>query len=799
MKRSLFYSLLFAFSINHLPSSSQDLEYNAPGTGNPLVPGYFADPTVKKFGDYYYIYATTDGVRLASGEPQVWISKDFVNWYNQEINLPFNYTNVWAPDVIQGFDGKYYYFHGNCENGCNVYGYVSDSPLGPWESINSNKALITPNTLSSLPALDQNYFIDDDSTLYVYYGTWIYRFKGLGWLKVDTSNMKTILEKGNIPNAQLPDVFEAPYMLKRNGKYIIMYSSGDCKLSSYRVQYAYSDSPTGPFTYGENNPILETNISGTVDGPGHHSVLKEGDSYYIVYHRHNNPHSGGGMFRQLCVDSLVFLNDTTIQKVVPTNKGIGYLGPNQEPDTNYAYLASASATSSYHLVNGSDDYIYSPSNATDNNNGTLWKAGSNTLPQSIVLDLGQNINVKRITTQFEYATYYYQYKIEYSADSLTWQLFADKTSNKESGCPKIDDGDVNARYIKVTITGTEKTGMFAAIWNIKVYSQQFAIPEITPEVSTQGPGVASTNSLLVELSAKNLPLGDIASTVANTGSLGGNFVKKSNPVVQNYFNVQSIHFDGNDYFKLDTKAPLSLSWNSSFTVSAWVLNPEVAAGECIVVWSKRTDNLAGEYAALMYGTNTEYGAAAHWDLLDMPYNTVPEKNKWHHLALTFDGMLEKIYVDGILNNQEQKSLFIHPNCDIMIGFSGEATEYLKGSIASLRMYDKYYPSDSIQFLMDMDEIDPDYTIPPPTAIKEDFQPENISIFYSNENECLTLKKNNNKVNIEKVDIVDMTGRLVATFTEGLNQDEIRLKVPEVNLFVAVIMSNTSVHSKLIYR
>ena len=33
--------------------------FNASGTGNPIIPGYFADPTVKKFGDTYYMYATT--------------------------------------------------------------------------------------------------------------------------------------------------------------------------------------------------------------------------------------------------------------------------------------------------------------------------------------------------------------------------------------------------------------------------------------------------------------------------------------------------------------------------------------------------------------------------------------------------------------------------------------------------------------------------------------------------------------------------------------------------------------------
>ena len=41
--------------------AAQKAGYITPGAGNPILPGYFADPTIKKFGDTYYIYATTDG------------------------------------------------------------------------------------------------------------------------------------------------------------------------------------------------------------------------------------------------------------------------------------------------------------------------------------------------------------------------------------------------------------------------------------------------------------------------------------------------------------------------------------------------------------------------------------------------------------------------------------------------------------------------------------------------------------------------------------------------------------------
>ena len=103
-------------------------EWNTPGAGNPLLPGYFADPTIKKFGDTYYIYATTDGTGNGYGPAQVWMSKDFVNWRNVTMNWPTTEV-VWAPDVVQQPDGSYRYYY--CTP-CVIYVGESNSPTGPW-------------------------------------------------------------------------------------------------------------------------------------------------------------------------------------------------------------------------------------------------------------------------------------------------------------------------------------------------------------------------------------------------------------------------------------------------------------------------------------------------------------------------------------------------------------------------------------------------------------------------------------------------------------------------------------------
>ncbi len=519
---------------------------------NPIIPGYFADPTIKKFDDTYYIYSTTDGVKLASGEPTVWISKDMVNWYNHEldIDLPKGLTNCWAPDVVKGKDGKYYYYMGNCQFGCNIYGYVSENPVGPWMPLNEGKPVIPVGSgKEGLPALDAQFMLDDDGKLYSYFGTWCTSFGGLGWAEVHADNMYTMKQSGLIPTEQLPQVFEAAYPLKRNGKYILMYSSGDCRLSSYAVHYAYSDSPTGPFKYGINNPILQTNEDNTVDSPGHHSIIEIDGHTYILYHRHDNPHSSGGEFRQVCMDEIVFLNDTTIKKIIPTHTGVKQF---KNPLKNIAFGAKVKASSAYYLqskatvyTQQATNYLYKPEYITDDNNGTMWKAEDCNLPQSVTIDLGEMKSVARICTQFEYATYYYQYKIEVSANHSDWKLFSDQTDNQTSGSPMVDDGEEQCRYIRITITGTEKTGVLPAIWNVEVYDRLFDLPENQNKPIVEAQYAKASNQLEVSFDASDFNAGELNTSVINPGSLQGDLIPVGNCIIKKHEGRKALYLDGN--------------------------------------------------------------------------------------------------------------------------------------------------------------------------------------------------------------------------------------------------------------
>lgn len=436
-----------------------DVAYNAPGAFNPVIPGYFADPTLKKFGDTYYVYATTDGSGAGFGPAQLWQSKDLVNWTLMPMNWPDSHW-IWAPDVMHNTnDGKYYYVY--CQP-CQIHVGVGETPRGPWKNIlgDSEAVLVPDRFVTNAITLDGQTFVDDDGSIYMYWGTWgIYDGFGCGAGKL-TPDMKGFTETRLIPNTEATDFFEAPFVLKKNGKYYFMYSSNSCHDETYNVQYATSDHPLGPYKY--EGRILQTNEDGTIHGPGHHSVFQDGDDYYIVYHRHDNPHSNRGFHRQICIDRLEFDKDGKIKPVDATHKGIGLLGKSSVKGKNLAYGKSVKASSSY-------DNSFRAEYAVDDNNGTLWRpAGMG--QEWIEIDLGKNEDIRTVWTQWEYGTQFYQYIIETSADGKKWDIFADKRDNRLAGSPMVDFGNANARYVRITSTGGEKVGFPGAIWNVKVFS-----------------------------------------------------------------------------------------------------------------------------------------------------------------------------------------------------------------------------------------------------------------------------------------------------------------------------------------
>ncbi len=650
---------------------------------NPIIPGYFADPTVKKFGDTYYIYATTDGCGAGFGPSQVWQSKDFKNWIIRPMNWPTTKW-IWAPDVHQASDdGKYYMYY---SQPCQIYCGVSDTPVGPWENIlgDDTGVLIPDRYVNNVITLDAQTFEDEDGSVYMYWGTWgIYKGFGCGAGKL-TADKKGFTDLKLIPNTDVIDFFEAPFVLKRDGKYYFMYSSGSCHDHTYRVQYAIGDTPLGPFTYGKNNPILETNSDGTVHGPGHHSIHEENGEYYIVYHRHDNPQSTRGFHRQICVDRMTFDEDGNINPIIPTHTGIGALAPQKE-EKNLALNAKITASSYY------NDH-FKPEYAVNDDFGTLWRPAT-CGEEWIQLDLGKTTSVNTIWTQFEYCTSYYRYIIETSTDGKKWETFADRRDNRYAGSPMIDEKKTKARYIRLTNTGNQKNGFFGAIWNMKVFAND---PKVFPQewideiyspanLIMENPGPAS-KGLVVDINADDYDTGKQLSSIKNRA--GGAFVSMSADTLLDVKTVagkKGFHFDGMHFYKSDF--PLGIRDNQPYTLDAVILNPSIGENECIADFTSSHGEL--EKIMLVNGYEKRCGVLNHYGWYeDVGYDRILEhEGKWQHWTVVFDGYLEKVYLNGNLISERDIQLLVKPVEHITLGRNAERHWPFTGYVNSIRFYD----------------------------------------------------------------------------------------------------------------
>ena len=712
-------ALATLFIINGSDLSAQNLTgkaYDAPSMANPFIPGYFADPTIRKFGDTYYLYATTDGTGNGYGPAQVWVSKDFQNWKNTVMNWPTTEV-VWAPDVVQQPDGSFRYYY--CEP-CNINIGESASPIGPWKNIlGKEDAVMVPDRyVHNVITLDPQLFRDDDGSEYLYFTTWaIYKDFGCGVAKLNPEYLKDrslamnqdarewnekapfpiaadsfFSEKRLIPNTELKDIFEAPYVFKHQGVYYFTYSSGSCHDHTYRVQYATSTAgPMGPFEY--KGCILETNADQTVHGPGHHSIFEKDGKFYIVYHRHNLPRSVHGFNRQVCIDEMKFDSKGDILPVVPTHDAKGVDLFKTYTLKNLALNAKVTASSYY-------DKWFCPEYAVDDNNATLWKARNTNWGRGshqdewLQIDLGKPMRFNEVWTQFEYATFFYQYKIETSLDGQRWTLYADRTDNTMQGSPMIDQGAAKARYLRITITDTQKNGHMPAIWNIKVWQKAPELPEIDVETNDGYPGMHQKD---VEPASRYSAAATIdfnaAVIAASQGATqpfditeAGSF-KANKPIRMEVKEGRwAMFLDGTQ--SLESEHPITddYRYNAPFTISALVYQTNAGTLPTVVSLSKSYAELAT--TELRLGSDKITGILNHngwFESFGSPETVKAAEGRWTLWTVTFDGWMERIYQDGQLIHEKNNFLMVRPEGHITIGADGSGENYFTGYISQLNI------------------------------------------------------------------------------------------------------------------
>lgn len=323
MKKSIFTLSILALCLtSYQCKTTPEVK---PKSGNPVFEGWYADPEGMIFDDEYWIYPTYSALYEEQVFMDAFSSTDLVNWTKHERIVDTSAVKwvkiaMWAPAVVKK-DNKYYlFFAGNDIQNDEEYGgigvAVADKPEGPFKDY-LGKPLIDKFHNGAQP-IDQFVFKDKDGSYYMYYGGW--RHCNVAKLNDDFTGFVPF-EDGTIFKEVTPESYvEGPFMFIRDGKYYFMWSEGGWGSPDYKVAYAISDNPLGPFE--RINTILEQDPN-VATSAGHHSVIHEpkSDKYYIVYHRRPLGDTGRD-HRHTCIDEMTFDENGFINPVQITFEGV---------------------------------------------------------------------------------------------------------------------------------------------------------------------------------------------------------------------------------------------------------------------------------------------------------------------------------------------------------------------------------------------------------------------------------------------------------------------------------------------
>jgi xylan 1,4-beta-xylosidase len=410
-----------------------------------------ADPTMVKFRNEYYLFASKSGGYFHS--------TDLINWdLITSKDLPLE---DYAPTVVEKNDTLYFMASG----GAPVTIYKTGNPKsGNWQIANSS---------FPIGMTDPDLFVDDDGHMYFYYGC--SNIDPLYAVELDTKTFNPIGKPvevfnsdkknfgwerpGDYNNKDVSPWIEGSWMTKHNGKYYLQYAGPGTQYKSYCDGVYVSDKPLGPFKPAANNPV-SYKPEGFIAGAGHSSTFQ--DKYGNYWHISTMTISEKHMFeRRLGLFPTFF--DKEGEMYVYT----GYVDfplkvPTKKISTPEELFPQWMLLSYNKPVEVSSELPTHPGSFAANEDiRTFWSAQTGNKGEWLSMDLQHECTVNAI--QINYAENetnlfgrnpdsYYQYLLQYSNDRKTWKTLADKTQSK-TDVPhdyielKIP---VKARYIRLT-------------------------------------------------------------------------------------------------------------------------------------------------------------------------------------------------------------------------------------------------------------------------------------------------------------------------------------------------------------
>ena len=226
----------------------------APRSGNPILPGWYADPEARIFHNEYWIYPTYSAPYGEQVFMDAFSSKDLVTWKKHPRVLDVRDVRwakraLWAPSVVRK-GGWYYLFFGanDIQNDRELGGIGiarSRRPDGPFKDY-LGKPLIDKFHNGAQP-IDPFVFEDRDRSYYITYGGW--RHCNIAKLKDDFTGFIPFADGTTFKEITPKGYVEGSFMIMKDGKYYFMWSEGGWTGPDYAVAYAIASSPFGPFTF----------------------------------------------------------------------------------------------------------------------------------------------------------------------------------------------------------------------------------------------------------------------------------------------------------------------------------------------------------------------------------------------------------------------------------------------------------------------------------------------------------------------------------------------------------------------
>ncbi len=464
------------------------------------------EPVVLIYKDDYYLFV--------SHRKGYWYSSDFRNWtYVDAPNYPGGVVSVVVKDGIM---------YGCSMNNRNVY-KCDDPKSGKWEKCAE---------LESDRYGDANLFVDDDGRVYLYYGwSQIMPFKvvELDPVTFKVKNGPEICFFGDyrhhgfearhkedviysIFNGRrdyFPDEYpwiEGPWMTKYNGKYYLQYAAIGLELLTYSHGVYVADSPMGPFTYSEHNP-LTYKTTGFQVGAGHGSTFVDKDGQLWTICMIPASYGGAGRGSEISMYPTAVDKDGVMHSYVALGDYPQYY-PGQRAknavDLNYtnwkllSYKKKADVSST---LEG-----YPSTNAVDENFMTCWSAETGNPGEYYTIDFGKEAEVYAIQLNFDHIgaknqgggrggfggfgggnagasdrekTKYQCYTVQASTDGVKWKTIIDKSENYLDLHHDYNELEkpVTARYIKVTNVYTHDGANFC-IKDLRIFGNPKAAKNV---------------------------------------------------------------------------------------------------------------------------------------------------------------------------------------------------------------------------------------------------------------------------------------------------------------------------------